>query len=342
MRGNRRRSSLAGRLPILVAAAGLLAGCVQTAPRSPAADLRAPDRLRVRVEGRVISVPVEDYVAATVLSEVTPLGESPDVAERIFEVQAIVARTYALANVGRHQAEGFDVCDETHCQLYQPDRLRTSRFATAARDATARTAGLVVEYGSRLAETVFHADCGGHLADAHDVWGGPAVPYLRTGTDEVPGVPHRQWTLNVDRQALLAALKRDDRTSVGSRLSSVDVITRDSGGRALEVRLEGETRRSVRAEVFRSVLNRSVSGAGLQSTSFTVSATSSGYLFEGQGFGHGVGLCQAGAAGRARRGDDLERILGAYYPGTRLVRLESAQMSPEFLLPGRVRPATIP
>jgi len=328
----------------LIAVGLLLAACVEAPPpRAPQPELRVPATLRVRSAGRVVSVPVEDYVVAAALAEVSPVAESAAVAERIFEVQAVIARTYALAHLGRHQAEGFDLCDETHCQLYDPDRLRTSRFAATARQAAAATAGLVIEYGTHLAESLFHADCGGQLADAHDVWGGPAVPYLRSATDEVPGLVHRHWSITVEMRALSDALNADVRTRLAQDQPAITIVERDPGGRALEVRLEGGEARTVRGEVFRAVLNRALPPPGLQSTSFEVTGTREGFTFSGQGYGHGVGLCQVGAAARARRGDSLDEILGAYYPGTRLVRLGAApEMSPEFLLPGQVRPATIP
>ena len=80
------------------------------------------------------------------LSEVTPVGADPAAVARIFEVQTVLARTYAVAHLGRHQKDGFDLCDTTHCQLYQPARIKTSRFAEAARHAVERTRGVVLMF----------------------------------------------------------------------------------------------------------------------------------------------------------------------------------------------------
>ncbi len=106
-------------------------------------------------------MPIDDYVLASVLAEVSPVEEPDAVVARIFEVQAIVARTYAVSQIGRHRAEGFDLCDTTHCQLYDPARVATSRFAAAARAAIARTRGHILVYGAHAADALFHADCGG-------------------------------------------------------------------------------------------------------------------------------------------------------------------------------------
>src|SRR5207344_896533 len=132
-----------------------------------------PDTVTVRTGGRVRSVPLDEYVLGAVLSEVTPVGESDATVARIYEVQAIVARTYALSQLGRHRQNGFDVCDTTHCQLYEPARIASSRFSDAARAAVARTTGRVLTFGGHIAEALFHADCGGSTTSADAVWGGP-------------------------------------------------------------------------------------------------------------------------------------------------------------------------
>jgi stage II sporulation protein D len=297
------------------------AGCVQPSPHGPAAGLRLPERLRVRVANAIALVPLDEYVAASALSENTPVDESPEAAARILEVQAILARSYAVVNLGRHAAEGFDLCDTTHCQLYQPGRLTTSRFARAAVDATARTSGMVLAYGSRVAQTLFHADCGGHTAAAHEVWGGEPVPYLVSTSDRDAGAQHGTWELTIPLAQLRAALAADDRTRIDSALAGLEIRSRDEGGRALDIAILGRPVRIVRAEHIRAALNRVLPAPGLRSTRITVERAGSAYRIRGAGYGHGVGLCQAGAAARARRGDSLERVMAVYFPGTRLARI---------------------
>lgn len=293
------------------------AACV--APRMPDGPTAVPDRIRVRVGNAVVSMPIEDYVAGSILAEVSPVTETAATAERIFEVQAIVARTYAARHLGRHRTEGFDVCDTTHCQIYDGARLTTSRFAAMARDAAARTRDRILMYGGRPIDALFHSDCGGATAAADSVWGGAPVPYLLARPDDV-NANHRTWNVSVERDRLRSVLDADPRSLVGQRLDNVEVRQRDASGRAAQIAVIGEVSKVVRGEDFRAILNRVLGDRAVQSTRLTVTRRASTFAIAGSGFGHGVGLCQVGAAARARRGDSVEKILAAYYPGARVVR----------------------
>src|SRR5262245_34743196 len=228
-----------------------LSGCVAPPPRPvlntrPAASLALPQPLLVRTGGKVLTVDLEDYVVDTILAEVSPVNEPADVVERIFETQAIVARTYAVAKMRRHRDEGFDLCDTTHCQLYQPARRRTSRFAAVAVAAAARTRSVVLTYGSQPIEALFHADCGGATASADAVWGGEAVPYLLTAVDELPDPTHRPWRVTTTADQIRTALNADTRTAVGRRLESITIAARDASGRAAGLSVRGERSYTVR------------------------------------------------------------------------------------------------
>ena len=310
------------RLLAIAIAGGTVAACGVSTPQWPSLPaLSVPSQVLVRTGGHIVSVPIEDYVLASALAEVTPLNESPATVERIYEVQAVLARTYAASHVARHRAEGFDLCDATHCQLYDPARIRTSRFASAAREAVQRTAGVVLAYSQRPAEALFHADCGGYTAAADAVWGGAPVPYLLPAPDKVPSAAHRTWKLSIAADVLRAALNADSRSRVGGKLTSIEVRERDVSGRASQVALNGEVSHVVRGEDLRTVLNQKLGDRAVQSTKFTIARAGQFYTFQGAGFGHGVGLCQLGAEARARRGESLETILTAYFPGVKIARV---------------------
>lgn len=289
------------------------------APSVPETTLRLPGTLRVRAAGRILSVPLEDYVLATALSEVSPVNETPETVARIFALQSVIARTYAVSQLGKHRAEGFDLCDATHCQLYQPARITSSRFAPDARRAAMATRGLVLAFAARPTQALFHADCGGRTAAAEIVWGGQPVPYLSGTIDDVPKAAHRTWRFSASAEQIRQAVNRYADSDVGRRLSGLRVIERDTSGRAATVEVRGETTKVLRGERLRSVLNATFGARAIMSARFDISPAAGEYRFDGTGFGHGVGLCQVGAAARARRGEPLDTILATYFPGARLV-----------------------
>ena len=307
---------------LAVPAAGVLFGAACSVPRAsvPApSTFSLPIDVAVRTGGQIQRVPLDDYVLASALAEVTPVAESTTTASRIYDVQAVLARTYAVSHLGRHRAEGFDLCDGTHCQLFAPGRATTSKFAAIAREAVRRTAGLVLSYGQRPAEVAFHADCGGSTTAAEAVWGRP-VPYLLATPDDLPFASHRSWKLSLASEDVRTALNADPRSRVGRTLNRLEVRGRDPSGRAAQILLVGDRDVELRSEDFRAVLNQRFGDRAVQSTRFSVAKLGRAYVFDGQGFGHGVGLCQLGAATRARRGDSLEAIVTAYFKGTRLVK----------------------
>ena len=302
------------------------AACSRPVTRAalPSAGPAAARLIRVGIvdDGRttVRRVPLEEYVEATVLSEFAPPSGDPGVVERMLEVQAVISRTYALAHLGRHAARGFDLCATTHCQLFQPSRLKTSRWAPQAAEAVDRTAHSVLWYDAGPARALFHADCGGHTSNAVDVWGGAARPYLIGRADDGPaGEVHTSWRFEAAKSAVLRALNADPRTRIGARLDRIQVLDRDEAGRAERIALHGTQERTVRGETLREVLGETFGDRAIKSTWFDVRAERTLFVFEGRGFGHGVGLCQAGALARIRAGVKPTAILQRYFPGTKLI-----------------------
>lgn len=312
---------------LLVVGGALVAASCATPPVRigvPGASVRSrPVVLRVQVrEGRslvVRNVALEDYVAATALSEVHPDVADTAVAEGMYEIQSVIARTYAITNRGRHAKDGFDLCSTTHCQLYEPARLTTSRWSQAARMASERTAGQVLWYADGAARAVFHADCGGRTSAASAVWGGPGPIYLVAAKDDGPATTaHSEWLFEAPSDTLRTALNSDPRTNVGAKLENIEIAARDESGRAEKILLRGSRTFVVRGETFRDVVTRRLGAKTVKSTMFSVKKVKGGFSFSGRGFGHGVGLCQAGALARLRAGDAPEAILSHYFPGTTL------------------------
>ena len=188
----------------------------------------------------VRDVPLEDYVQASSISEVAPAAGELDTVERMLEVQTIIGRTYAVSHLARHAREGFDLCSTTHCQLFDPRRLQTSRWAPASLEAVGRTSGLILTFDRLPIQALFHADCGGHTSTAAAVWGGTDRPYLVARPDDgVPSEAHADWKYEVSVGVLTAALATDSRMRVTGLLDTIEVVSRDGAGRAERIALHG-------------------------------------------------------------------------------------------------------
>ena len=317
-----RRAISVSLLPVL---AGILAsGCAGAQPiRLPGTfNLADADfdgtRLRIRLaNGRVARLAVDEYVSGSVPAEAALRGLDPATARTVAEVQAIVARTYAFANRRRHAHEGFDLCATTHCQVYRPLSGWPTPIVQLAQNAARVTSGRVITYADRPINAVFHADCGGHTSAAASAWRGDSPPYLQ-GIPDTFCVKDRAapWRAEVSISDLRRALNRDDATSVGRRLENLKITEQDAAGRAVQVTLHGERTVAVRGERLRSVVNASLGPQTIKSTRFSVLREGRKLLFEGRGFGHGVGLCQTGAMARARSGHSPHEIIAHYYRGT--------------------------
>ncbi|MDT7602450.1 MAG: stage sporulation protein, partial [Acidobacteriota bacterium] len=231
--------------------------------------------------------------------------------------------------LGRHLRDGFDFCTTTHCQRYlriTSDNARPD-FHALLRRAVSETEGEVLrDSRGHLAAAYFSANCGGMTANVQTLWGTPArEPYERGVTDEYcAALTQTRWTDAIPARQLLLALRADPRTDVGATLDSVSVIKRDATGRAELVAVEGEQRKILRGWDFKIIVGRTLGWGVLKSSRFTVERAGQTFVFRGAGFGHGLGLCQAGAHVMARNGSSYLQILSHYFPGATVGRRATA------------------
>jgi stage II sporulation protein D (peptidoglycan lytic transglycosylase) len=278
-------------------------------------------------------LPLESYLAGVLSREMGP--RAPEEREALL-AQAVVARTFALRNRGRWEADGFDATADTRDQVY----LGVDAETQQAWDAVRATAGLVLRYHGQLIDAYYHSTCGGRTAAVEEVFrSAQRRPYLRSVSDASGGghfycerSPRFQWRAQWDAQTLRAILTRTLTAVMPvsgdglQRIADVAVTRTTSSGRVSELRIafpHGDVR--VGGPDVRTVL-RPASDQLLQSAAFRVFVTrdSSGVArltVEGTGAGHGVGLCQWGAIGRARAGQRYRQILTTYFPGTTVEKL---------------------
>ncbi|HQR34162.1 MAG TPA: SpoIID/LytB domain-containing protein [Blastocatellia bacterium] len=285
--------------------------------------LRNPQSVKVRSVSENVTreLPLEEYLVGVLAAEA-----SVETQPEALKAQAVISRTFALRNPGRHAREGFDFCSTTHCQRFI---LPKARQYEAARRAVAATRGEVLrDRNGNVIDAYFHAACGGVTANLETLWGVEAPIYLRGVRDDFcSDMPHRRWEQTIPVAELTKALQSDERTNVGSQLKKLIVSKRDATGRAETITLEGERKRNVHGWDFKLIVGRNLGWQMVKSSRFDVERRGDLFVFRGSGFGHGLGLCQEGAHVMAERKMTYRQILSFYFPGTRLLGAQSAQLA---------------
>lgn len=279
---------------------------------------------------------LEDYLRGVVPLEI---GRRVAGEEAAVAAQAVAARSYAYVRMTGGAERPYDVVATVQDQVYGGADAETP-IADAAVWATR---GLALTYGGRVVNAPYHSTCGGSTAEVSEVWyRSRDEPYLRRVSDRIGDSerfycdpsPRFRWTKTFEHATLADALERylAQYVSVpGGRVGlprELKVESKTPSGRvgALAVRTD-RGRFLVRGNDVRFVM-RVPNGEILNSTYFSVRTErdAAGRLaratFDGGGYGHGIGMCQWGAIGRARAGHDFRGILSTYYPGTSLAAVE--------------------
>jgi len=311
------RGSSSGRLRLLEADVELRAARVAPAA-GPAEALSAdatPYRGYLEVSAaaetlRVVNVVnIEDYVRGVVPNEFSLASTALEAVK----AQAVAARTYALSQRAESASRPYDLCATPACQVY---RGKASEHPLADR-AVEETRGLLLEYHGAPIKALYTSACGGHTEDAENIFAGErARPYLR-GVACAPHMGARKWEVRMTPGEVARAVGRYGplsdvrdvqarRVGTSGRVLELAVI----GGRDREeVVLKGlEVRRGLRLKESLFVMDREIDATGSVRR----------FVFTGKGWGHGVGLCQAGALGMARAGASFAQILRHYYTGVTL------------------------
>ncbi len=221
------------------------------------------------------------------------------------EALAITIRTFALANRGRHRADGFDLCDQTHCQVLRAAVAATERAARA-------TAGRLLLRDGAPASVYYSASCGGRTQLPSDVWpGADDPPYLPSKDDDAcQGAP--AWTAELFEADLQRALRA---SGFRGELRDVRIAARNASGRVSRLALDGLKPDQISGQDFRVAVGRTLGWQHVKSTAFELRVKDGSYRFSGHGSGHGVGMCVIGSARLAEKGVSAEDILARYFPG---------------------------
>lgn len=265
--------------------------------------------------GQRVTLPLEEYLVGVVAAEMPASFHM-----EALKAQAVAARTYTLTRLnGGGCTSGCDLCSDSKCcQAYDTDEACRKKWGSSyaaniqtIRAAVIETQGEALYYDGKLIEALYHAASGGMTEDSENVFAS-ARPYLRSvdSKNEV-GSSHITDEERLTRKEFVKALNKawpKAKLSADKLEDQVEITERFESGRVESIRLGGVT-----------ATGRELRGAlELRSANFTIQFTKNEIIIDTRGYGHGVGMSQAGANGMAQDGATYDEILKHYYTGVEI------------------------
>jgi SpoIID/LytB domain protein len=316
--------------------------------------------LRLVVESDSITaineLPVERYLTSVISSEMSATSSL-----ELLKAHAVISRSWLLAQMEKRRqlSSGgtdnffsftkkddelirwydredhtlFDVCADDHCQRYQGITRQTSKNVEEALKATC---GQILCYGDEICDARFSKCCGGRTEEFQYCWEDTPKPYLVSVEDPFCHTDDKavlsqvlndydletgdfyRWTVEytVDELSLLVNEKLNN--DLGT-IQDLIPLERGKSGRIWKLQIVGTKKTCTIGKELE--IRRALSKSHLYSSAFDVEKTATGFRLTGKGWGHGVGLCQIGAAVMGQQGYPFDQILLHYYHGAEIKRL---------------------
>jgi len=243
----------------------------------------------------------EKYIASVVEAEA---GLNKD--EEFYKAQSLIARTFALAHLEKHKGEGFNLCDGTHCQVYKGKQASDKKIY----NATLATKGLVIiDTTKQLITAAFHSNCGGFTANSQDVWLTPKSYLVSVEDKYCSSGRNANWEVRIP----LSKWKKFLQTKGVDTASITDLKQYEFRPKERPV-FYPIGKQKIPMIQFRSEFK-------LRSAYFSVTIVKNMVRVIGEGYGHGVGLCQEGAMQMANKGWTYDNIIYHYYKDVKIVNI---------------------
>lgn len=287
--------------------------------------------LKFIVEGDRITavncIGMEDYLMSVISSE---MKSSASI--ELLKAHAVISRSWLKARLKDHKAghEHFDVCADDHCQRYQGLTMAVGDDVCRAID---RTWGQVLEYGGDICDTRYSKCCGGRTELFSTCWEDVDLPYLQSVEDpfcdcenssilsqvlndyDLHTADFHDWTVQYTTDELSELVRTRTGIDFGT-IVALEAVERGPSGRIKYLRITGTLREEVIGKEL--AIRKALSSSHLKSSAFEIEKSPDGFVLKGRGWGHGVGLCQIGAAAMATQGYDYRQILSHYYVGAEI------------------------
>lgn len=287
--------------------------------------------LKFIVEGDRITavncIGMEDYLMSVISSE---MKSSASI--ELLKAHAVISRSWLKARLKDHKAghEHFDVCADDHCQRYQGLTMAVGDDVCRAID---RTWGQVLKYGGDICDTRYSKCCGGRTELFSTCWEDVDPPYLQSVEDpfcdcenssilsqvlndyDLHTADFHDWTVQYTTDELSELVRTRTGIDFGT-IVALEAVERGPSGRIKYLRITGTLREEVIGKEL--AIRKALSSSHLKSSAFEIEKSPDGFVLKGRGWGHGVGLCQIGAAAMAAQGYDYRQILSHYYVGAEI------------------------
>ena len=314
--------------------------------------------LRLVVEsGQITAInqlPVEQYLTSVISSEMSATSSL-----EFLKAHAVISRSWLLAQMEKRRQNGgqnnffsfikkedelirwydredhtiFDVCADDHCQRYQGV---TKQSSPAVEQAIKATRGQVLVYGDELCDARFSKCCGGHTEEFQYCWEDTPKPYLVSFEDPYCHTSDKRilsqvlndydqetpdfyrWTVEYTTDELSRLVSEKLKDDFGT-ITDLIPLERGKSGRIWKLKIVGTKKTFTIGKELE--IRRALSETHLYSSAFEVEKTPAGFRLHGSGWGHGVGLCQIGAAVMGEEGKKYDEILLFYYRGAAIKKI---------------------
>ena len=269
------------------------------------------------LQNKIEEVDLEDYICGVVANEMQVSFEA-----EALKAQAIASRTYLVSKKINNCpiANGSDICDSTHCQVYSSREELISKWGeengekywNKIKSAVEDTKGMVLTYkGELVMYPLFFSTSSGATESAINSSFGD-IPYLvsveSSGEEVAPKYTSKKEIALSDLVLAINSKYPTSGVNISNLSSKLQVMERSNAGGVIKLAVGND---EISGDDFRVI-------AGLNSTNFTYSINENTIVFECKGYGHGVGMSQWGANAMAKEGKSYDEILKHYYTGVNI------------------------
>ena len=293
----------------------------------------------------IVSLPLEKYLCGVVPYEI---GSDAPIEALKTQVIATRSETVSALISGKYKGDNYDLCADVECQVFAGNNKRTEITDLAVEE----TKGLCLFYDGEVIGAYYASNCGGISENVENVWTlrSGAVPYWSSHFDsdedlnynpkenpkewiesnpdvfcnpnlhtKLPEWSKKNFRWQVEMTAVELTTNLNEIKNIGT-INEIIALERGNSGRIIKARFVGS---EDSLELDSELEIRKIRKPPFRSSCFVVDKisdenTGDKYIFKGAGWGHGVGMCQSGAVGRAFSGQKFNEILEHYFPGAEL------------------------